>query len=265
MQCFATFLVLFVVGLWGLGGALRHWSRRTKRRQLLSQLSRQFRGAYHAGSWFSLERVVFRYGETSVMISSSPSAELVSADAFQVHVACPQVRTRCEIVTRSLSEQKRDNRARIWRAIDLDGEFSAGFQVFGPDAPEVRQLLTTGVRWQVERLASIGNDQRLQVKMRDGHLRILKPWLGLRVETAAQIVQGALELSDQCALAKASGIQFLRADEAQLLEQVTCKVCGEEIQDQMVVCVRCKTPHHHDCWQYVGGCSVFGCRETNYS
>jgi hypothetical protein len=45
---------------------------------------------------------------------------------------------------------------------------------------------------------------------------------------------------------------------------VICKVCGDEIHEQMVVCRRCKTPHHLDCWQYTGSCSVFGCRETKY-
>lgn len=39
-----------------------------------------------------------------------------------------------------------------------------------------------------------------------------------------------------------------------------CLVCGESIHPQaMVKCVRCSTPHHLDCFRYVGQCAVFGC------
>jgi hypothetical protein len=39
-----------------------------------------------------------------------------------------------------------------------------------------------------------------------------------------------------------------------------CKVCGEPITDQaVVVCSVCNTPHHRDCWEYVGACSIYGC------
>ena len=39
-----------------------------------------------------------------------------------------------------------------------------------------------------------------------------------------------------------------------------CKVCGEAIlDDAVIVCAACNTPHHRDCWEYVGGCSIYGC------
>lgn len=39
-----------------------------------------------------------------------------------------------------------------------------------------------------------------------------------------------------------------------------CKVCGDEIVDDFVFCGQCRTPHHRDCWTFVGGCSIFGCQ-----
>ena len=40
----------------------------------------------------------------------------------------------------------------------------------------------------------------------------------------------------------------------------TCKVCGEPIDGGAVVlCSSCNTPHHRDCWEYVGACSIYGC------
>lgn len=38
-----------------------------------------------------------------------------------------------------------------------------------------------------------------------------------------------------------------------------CKVCGELIDGPGVLCDTCRTPHHHDCWEFVGACSIYGC------
>jgi hypothetical protein len=39
-----------------------------------------------------------------------------------------------------------------------------------------------------------------------------------------------------------------------------CKVCGEPIDSGAVIlCSVCNTPHHRDCWEYVGSCSIYGC------
>lgn len=37
-----------------------------------------------------------------------------------------------------------------------------------------------------------------------------------------------------------------------------CQVCGEEARDA-VACALCLTPHHPDCFEYTGRCSVYGC------
>ena len=39
-----------------------------------------------------------------------------------------------------------------------------------------------------------------------------------------------------------------------------CKVCGYPIAEgAVIVCAVCNTPHHRDCWEYVGACSIYGC------
>ena len=44
------------------------------------------------------------------------------------------------------------------------------------------------------------------------------------------------------------------------LRPTTCQVCGEALSEKAVVlCHRCKTPHHEDCWRYNRGCAVYGC------
>lgn len=38
-----------------------------------------------------------------------------------------------------------------------------------------------------------------------------------------------------------------------------CQVCGVELDGAVVRCASCATPHHADCWAYVGVCSTYGC------
>ena len=38
-----------------------------------------------------------------------------------------------------------------------------------------------------------------------------------------------------------------------------CKVCGDPITRDYVLCAACRTPHHRDCWEFVGSCSIYGC------
>jgi len=39
-----------------------------------------------------------------------------------------------------------------------------------------------------------------------------------------------------------------------------CQVCGDSLLNgDLVICYRCHTPHHEDCWDYVQQCSTFGC------
>jgi hypothetical protein len=39
----------------------------------------------------------------------------------------------------------------------------------------------------------------------------------------------------------------------------TCPVCGMGLGVSAVRCERCKTPHHLECWRYVGQCSTYAC------
>lgn len=43
-------------------------------------------------------------------------------------------------------------------------------------------------------------------------------------------------------------------------DTTTCPVCAEPLSArELVVCKRCKTPHHGECWRYNKGCATFGC------
>jgi hypothetical protein len=41
-----------------------------------------------------------------------------------------------------------------------------------------------------------------------------------------------------------------------------CPVCGTTMTERVVRCEACRTPHHAECWTYMGRCSTYGCRGT---
>jgi hypothetical protein len=91
--------------------------------------------------------------------------------------------------------------------------------------------------------------------------------LGLNVESLDRAVRDTLILQDGLSRGVAqrmsAGIDIVgqqdRFDGDDGLA-VVCKVCGEPITDQpVVICAQCRTPHHRECWEYVGACSIYGC------
>lgn len=44
---------------------------------------------------------------------------------------------------------------------------------------------------------------------------------------------------------------------------IRCEICGEPIEERavedLVICLKCHTIHHRDCWTYNGGCPIYGC------
>lgn len=44
-----------------------------------------------------------------------------------------------------------------------------------------------------------------------------------------------------------------------------CLVCGSPMEERIVACSRCRTPHHEECWTWNGACSTYGCREIRFT
>jgi hypothetical protein len=262
MECVAVFLFL-VTAFTGLAVALasRINSHRGRRR-LFQQLAHQFSGSLQGG-FFSRPVMRLRYGETLASVSEVHVPGPFRGPALQVRVAWPHAHVRCEIVARSRNRPRKLHLS--WPRVPVDyGLLGQEFVVAGFNERDVRELLTSGVGWSLERLRVLGDDHRLHVLIHDGQIIVRKYWPHPRGAQPAQFVQCVLELYDQCMLAKACGIEFLNVGDAQMLDNVTCKICGDAIREEMVYCRRCKTPHHLECWRYTGRCSIFGCRETVY-
>ena len=50
-------------------------------------------------------------------------------------------------------------------------------------------------------------------------------------------------------------------DEVRVASGGECPVCGT-VMAASVRCEACRTPHHSECWQYMGRCSTYACKGT---
>lgn len=44
-----------------------------------------------------------------------------------------------------------------------------------------------------------------------------------------------------------------------------CQICMNLLQARVVYCEGCVTPHHKECWDYLGGCSTYACLRRTYT
>jgi hypothetical protein len=139
----------------------------------------------------------------------------------------------------------RANDAEICQAFLSSPEVRQGLDALRRFAPPAGMLMTT-------------NPERLLIQVdRD---------LGANVQALDVAVRWGLYLHDRLAEAVASqaglGVSIVETAEGdpEELGAPVCKVCGEAIEGEHVRCSECRTPHHGDCWEFVGGCSIYGCK-----
>ncbi len=148
-----------------------------------------------------------------------------------------------------------------------DQEFDRDYVVHANDPDIAREFLSPSVRWAIGNLSRLGppggmlisiNPERLLVQV-DRNLGLNDDALafavrqalivhdGLQTGVATRITQGISIVADGPAAADDAG-------------PPTCKVCGDPIDGSAVLCATCKTPHHRDCWEFIGSCSIYGCQ-----
>lgn len=263
MECLVLFLVLLIVLAVFTVKAARASSLKMSRRRNYQHIARRFSGHYVPGGILSRPSVRIRYGEATAILKETSYRGPVKRRGTQLQINWADARFQLELFRDGGSNNPFANR----NAHDIQvvvHEFDRDYVIRAHSDPDARAFLSEGVRWQVDRLRTFLSDDQVYVFVHRGRMFIQKPTLIRRYGDLESFVQYCLELYDQAMLTQARGIVFIEADVARPLDNVVCKVCGDEIRETMVYCRRCKTPHHHDCWQYTGACSVYGCQETRY-
>lgn len=148
------------------------------------------------------------------------------------------------------------------------GDFDRGYVVQSND-PEIAAefLQADHVRSAVEELRRLAMPVGMLVSINPERLLVqVDRNLGGSAVALESAVRDALILHDflkaSVANRVARGIEIVAVGPTPAEESgpPLCKVCGELIEETHVLCAKCKTPHHRDCWSFVGGCSIFGCQ-----
>ncbi len=149
-----------------------------------------------------------------------------------------------------------------------DSTFDRSFVIQANDPEMARDFLTAPVRWAIEGLAKLGptggmlvsiNPERMLVQV-DRNLGQFINLLAAAVRESLVIHDG-LQVGVMARLAEGVAIVAAGPSATEDAGPPLCKVCGDSIGDApWVICVSCLTPHHRDCWEFIGACSIFGCQ-----
>lgn len=147
-----------------------------------------------------------------------------------------------------------------------DPDFDRDFVVQCNDADMARAVLSAAVRGSVGQLLRLAPPAGMLVSINPERLLVqVDRNLAQHPEALLLAVHHALVIHDGLLAGVSSrihhGIEIVAIGAASAEETgpPVCKVCGEPITTPGVVCTLCKTPHHRDCWEFVGSCSIYGC------
>lgn len=154
---------------------------------------------------------------------------------------------------------------KFFGAVDIqvgDPEFDAAFLIQGKPEDWVRQALGAEARRLVVALRDVGTS-----RWRGKGIRVDLGPTGLMLFVQRNLTQerAALEGFLEHAIGllgvlrgwQGAALQVLSVAEA--IAAGRCVVCGNALEEPIRRCETCKTPHHAECWDYFGGCAIFGC------
>lgn len=238
------------------------WKRARARREMLSPI----RGVAlrHGGEVVDRVRVAFaRTARFTLALVPDREEDLEPGAAYHVRFEAPfQSSQFLEVWPRG--SRFAPLRLTIARDVTLAaGDFEQYFIVRADDAGFARGVLTPLLREKIYGLWSLGGGGLVRVDVYPYKVAVQKE------EALASVY--FLPFVDKCldfrTLLEASvkeqeGVEWLDAPKAE--GRACCPICGSALKSGRVDCLKCKTAHHRECWEWNGGCSMFACGETRF-
>ena len=224
------------------------------------------------GGWYTSAKLTrppvatFKYKDADCRVRCRRSGRNRSAKCTEMRIAWPQIKPlTMEIVAAGQQPRMRPLRNSEPMTSE-DASFDEAYHVFvGKRKPEnAQRLMSSGVRWQIQQLGALLGGVPIRIMVDRGWLIIRKYQYIKHAEELDDFTRFCLELFDQFTLTLSEGIEFREDLVMAAVEELQCPICSSDIEGQMVVCVRCKTPHCVDCWLYNTKCGMYACNETRY-
>lgn len=264
-------VIVVAVFLFGVIRAVRTMGKQQSWNRAYKQVSLRYNGknpdgkvGVKSGFLFSGPSLIFKYRGRLCAVQSRRSRVLDGRLVTRLRITRVDDLPSFECSTSQL--RSRRNQSEPERRITFSNpDFQARYNAASRKRDEAQTLLNQdAVTWQLEQLNRLGEQQGIYIRCRRGVLEIIKPGEIWKQVILDDFVRLGLQFFDQLLLGKAAGISFTDIGLATIVDDVKCPICSEEITQDMVVCIRCKTPHCRDCWQYNGQCATFACSETRF-
>jgi hypothetical protein len=227
-------------------------ARGSDARRALKFAARRLEGRYDPGGWMGPPGVEWNFEGVACRLS------VRSDGAYTPGGVTVRFRRPCAARLRLAPENAWWKVRKFFGAADIrigDADFDRTFVIQADNGAWARRVLTAEIRalaMNLDRTQGFGLD--------------LGP-AGIVIRTGSSISEGPLErLSMFVREALALGLAIHRVldpamvvSEMELTLKGICPVCGTPVEGEGGLCSRCRTLHHRDCWDYLGGCAVFGC------
>jgi hypothetical protein len=230
-------------------------------------LAARYRGKYESRGLSEAPTVSFAYNGSSVRVGLAPVTPGQSyGPRTRVVARFPSgLPFRLELAPAARPAPPQPPRGtRIVRT--GDPEFDRYFIVQANDADMARAFLDDPVRRAVGELQRLMPPAGMLVSINPERMLVqVDRNLGQQPDALLHAVYQSLLIHDGLHAGVASrlgeGIAIVAAGKAAADDAgpPVCKVCGEPIAPPTVICAVCRAPHHRDCWEFVGACSIYGC------
>jgi hypothetical protein len=147
----------------------------------------------------------------------------------------------------------------------------AGRPAIGPIAPQVfcypegsgdpTTLPKNSLARTAGEFNSLANHSNTSLDSNRGRFEIRTELKSLSDQTVFQWLQLATRFYELMRAETEPGVHFETRASKETRTTASCQVCGTAPSpEDTVTCDRCGAPHHAECWNYNGGCAIFGCR-----
>jgi len=255
---FLIFMVIFIANVTSMLCEQGAWSR------AYENLARRYGGWFRPAKLTQKPSVRFNYKKNEVRVRCRRSTRNNKGKVTEFRITTPYRNWRLSIVPVGFLPRNRGLQ-RSSQSPTGDAGFDEKFAVFatGKQMQQALSLLTPTLRWHLVQLMECDSEV-VEVAFERSCLVVFLQGYIKDSQKLDDFVRYSLGLFDQIELSESKGIEFNESGMAVALGQVKCPICGSEIEHKMVLCVRCKTPHCSDCWEYNGKCAMYACDETRH-
>lgn len=205
-------------------------------------------------------RLVFKYGDAQCVLNSVGGRS--HNRRTQLKIAWPN--RKLKLFISSLGEPVGIMKAWGLKKVDFDSDPKSPFHVYSNAPEKALELVNSTTAWQIQQLIKHAGDTGVEIFLSSGQLKIIKPNYIKQELLLDDFVRFGLGLFDQFKLAISKDLEFVKQSNVVVVSDIICPVCSVQVQENIVTCVRCKTPHCADCWEYNGQCATFACNEKRH-